>query len=60
MYRFVMNKVKDLQELVFLTEGQLEDILGNDSNAKLLWNFLHSEPKVQDKSGPKIKARGKQ
>ena len=38
-----MNKVKDMQELVSLSKRQLEDILGNDSNAKLLWNFLHSE-----------------
>ena len=37
-----MNKVKDMQELVSLSESQLEGILGNDTNAKLLWNFLHS------------------
>ena len=41
-----MNKVKDLQELVSLSQKQLEEILGNDANAKLLWTFLHSELEV--------------
>ncbi len=38
-----MNKVKDMQELVALSEKQLEGILGNDANAHLLWTFLHTE-----------------
>ena len=36
-----MEKVKDFQELVSLSEAQLNDILGNDTNGKLLWNGLH-------------------
>lgn len=38
-----MNKVKNLQELVSLSKTELTNILDNDSNAELLWNFLHSE-----------------
>ena len=41
-----MEKVKDLQELVSLSQKELEEILGNDANAKLLWNFLHPELEV--------------
>ena len=29
-----------------LSQKELEEILGNDANAKLLWNFLHSELEV--------------
>lgn len=42
-----MEKVKDLQELTALSEKCLEDILGNDANASLLWNFLHCDLKSQ-------------
>ena len=47
-----MNKVKNLQELVSLSKADLTNILDNDSNAELLWNFLHSElhPNVGRKS----------
>ena len=48
--RFLMNKVKDMQELVSMSKQQLEEILGNDANAKLLWNFLHSELETQTAS----------
>jgi hypothetical protein len=41
--RLLMNKVKNLQELVSLSKAELTNILDNDSNAELLWNFLHSE-----------------
>jgi len=44
-FRRVMDRVKDLQELVTLSEKQLEDILGNDANAALLWSFLHTDLK---------------
>ena len=39
-----MDKVKDMQELVSLSEKELENILGNDVNAGLLWNCLHTQP----------------
>ena len=45
-YRLVMNKVKNLQELVSLSKADLTSILDNDSSAELLWNFLHSELQV--------------
>ena len=48
--RYIMEKVKDLQELVSLSQKELEEILGNDTNAKLLWNFLHSELEVTPSS----------
>jgi len=41
-----MSKVKDLQELVSLSQKQLEEILGNDANGKLLWTFLHSKLEI--------------
>ncbi len=43
-----MEEVKDLQELVNISEERLESILGNDANARLLWSFLHSELKKTD------------
>ena len=48
-----MEKVKDLQELVSLSQKELEEILGNDANAKLLWNFWHSELEVTPSSRSK-------
>ncbi|XP_065904706.1 DNA repair endonuclease XPF-like isoform X2 [Dysidea avara] len=41
-YRYLLNQVKDMQELVSLSQDKLEEILGSDSNAHLLWQFLHS------------------
>ena len=43
--RFILENVKDFQELVILSEKKLEEILGNNVNAKLLWNCLHNKPK---------------
>ncbi|KAK6192721.1 hypothetical protein SNE40_004145 [Patella caerulea] len=40
-FRQVMNKVKDLAELVTLSEERLTEILGSSSHAKLLFTFLH-------------------
>ena len=36
-----MSKVKDLRELVSLSQTQLEQILENGATATLLWEFLH-------------------
>ena len=41
--RFLLNKVKDIGELVDLDEKQLTDIMGNNQNAKLLHDFIHKE-----------------
>ena len=45
LFRFILENVKDFQELVILSEKKLEEILGNNVNAKLLWNCLHNKPK---------------
>ena len=45
IYRYLLNKVKDMQELVKMSQNQLEQILGSDSNAQLLWQFFHSNLK---------------
>ena len=54
IFRQVMDQVEDLQELVKLSEDQLESVLGNDANAKVLWSFLHTQLKKVD-SGNKAK-----
>ena len=41
--RYLLNQVKDMQELVKMSKHQLERILGSDSNAQLLWQFFHSK-----------------
>lgn len=40
--RYVLDGVRDLQELVSLSQPQLEQLLGNSTNASLLFSFLHS------------------
>ena len=37
----LMNKVKDLAELVTLTQEQLTEILDSSAHARSLWIFLH-------------------
>ena len=56
-----MDKVKDMQELVSLSEKELEHILGNDVNAGLLWNCLHTQPMTPSStnSSSSSKNRGK-
>jgi len=44
-----MDKVADLQELVSLSEDKLEQVLGNSSNASLLWGFLHTKLGIKAK-----------
>jgi hypothetical protein len=39
-----MDNVVDLQDLIGKTRQELEKILGNDVNAKLLWDCLHAKP----------------
>lgn len=46
-YRAVMDKVSDFQELVSLSVKELDTILGNSTNASLLWNFLHNDTSVK-------------
>ena len=55
-HRFVMNEVSDLQELVSLSENDLERLLGNNANAKLLWTFLHTELQVTARTRSRKKA----
>ncbi|KAL5021200.1 hypothetical protein ScPMuIL_000355 [Solemya velum] len=51
-YRLVMNHVHSLSDLCTQTEDQLASVLGNKSNAKKLWQFLHLEHKQIEKKGP--------
>jgi len=44
-YRFLLNKVKDINELVEMNETQLSEILGNSQTAKLLYKFIRKEQK---------------
>lgn len=37
-----MRKVHNLQDLASRSQKDLETILGNDTNAKLLWESLHT------------------
>lgn len=39
--RFLMNQVKNIAELATLSEEKLSTILGNASNAKQLYDFIH-------------------
>ena len=41
--RFLLNKAKDISELVDLRESELSEILGNSQNGKLLFEFLRKE-----------------
>ena len=54
-----MEKVKDFQELVSMSERELNEILGNDTNAKLLWNGLHGKlvQPVSSTSSSKVRGR---
>ena len=45
VHRYLLNQVKDMQELVKMSQHQLEQVLGSDNNAQLLWQFLHSNIK---------------
>lgn len=55
-----MDQVKDLQELVTLSEERLGAILGNDASASLLWSFLHSELNLSSsKTSSKLRTQNK-
>ena len=41
-----MNKVKNIHELSQLSEERLKEILGNASNANVLWDFFHENHKL--------------
>ena len=38
-----MAKVTDFQELARMSKTQLGSILDNETNAEMLWNFLHTD-----------------
>ena len=46
-----MSKVKDLRDLVSLSQAQLEKILENSATATLLWEFLHRHHNQAETSG---------
>ena len=41
-----MNKVKNIRELCQMSQEKLKEILGNAANAKLLWEFIHNNHKL--------------
>ena len=43
IFRYLLNKVTDINELVKLDEETLTEILGNAKNAKLLYEFIHKK-----------------
>jgi phosphopantothenate synthetase len=45
-FRSVMNKVKNIHELSQLSQEHLQEILGNASNAKIIWEFFHDNHKL--------------
>ena len=45
-FRSVMNKVKNIHELSQLSQEHLQEILGNGSNAKIVWEFFHDNHKL--------------
>ncbi|XP_070562512.1 DNA repair endonuclease XPF-like isoform X2 [Ptychodera flava] len=42
-YWMIMNKVKNLAELISLSSEELSQLLGNANNGKALWEFLHQK-----------------
>ncbi|MCU0322125.1 MAG: hypothetical protein MUE72_06870 [Chitinophagaceae bacterium] len=46
----VMNRVESIAQLVTLTVDELTDILSSSSNAKQLYDFIHTEDQLQTKS----------
>ena len=52
----VLNKVDNLADLLSLSEGSLQDILGSKQNAEELYNSLHQKvhvPEVESKQDTK-------
>lgn len=56
-YRFVMKNVASIEKLFKLSEGELTTILGNATNAKLLWEFIHKDNTTQAKASTTFKSK---
>ncbi|XP_052256550.1 DNA repair endonuclease XPF-like [Dreissena polymorpha] len=46
-YKNIMNRVRDIAELCTLSMEELQGIMGTTQNAKLLWDFLHTEQNTE-------------
>lgn len=46
-YKNIMNRVRDIAELCTLSMEELQGIMGTTQNAKLLWDFLHTEQNAE-------------
>ena len=56
-FRFVMKNVASIEKLFKLSEGELTTILGNATNAKLLWEFIHKDNTTQAKASTTFKSK---
>ena len=52
-----MRNVASIEKLFKLTEGELTTILGNATNAKLLWEFIHKDNTKQAKASTTFKSK---
>ncbi|XP_006812643.1 DNA repair endonuclease XPF-like [Saccoglossus kowalevskii] len=50
-YWMILNKVKNLTELIGLSQEELCKLLDNSNNGKALWEFLHHKHGVESKEG---------
>ena len=52
-----MKNVASIEKLFKLSEGELTTILGNATNAKLLWEFIHKDNTTQAKASTTFKSK---
>ena len=52
-----MRNVASIEKLFQFPEEELTNILGNATNAKLLWEFIHGDNKTQAKASTTFKSK---
>ena len=52
-----MRNVASIEKLFKLREEELTNILGNATNAKLLWEFIHKDNTTQAKASTTFKSK---
>jgi len=57
--RRIMNKVDDLAHLISMTEEELNELLENSVNTRLLWHSLHSSQHFEGGGKPTTAKKGK-
>ncbi|ESO97764.1 hypothetical protein LOTGIDRAFT_104289 [Lottia gigantea] len=58
-FKYIMNKVKDLAELVSLSEEKLTEIMGSCNHANRLYEFLHTNVDEAEKASAELKKNEK-